>query len=162
MNVTDNKPGNVPPFDGLAVATSDRGTLYVVDRGAGTILALNTSGWPAGTVFIGEANDNNNPLVGTLDLSTGKVTPLGNTFVSPKGLLFVPGQFQVVSTLSTTVTSATASSSTAQSTFTAPAATATSSSTSSSSTPDYTLYGGIAVVIAVVVGVVAFAARRRK
>lgn len=90
LNVTDNKPGNVPPLDGIAVATSDHGTLYVVDNKAGKIQALDTTGWPKGTVFVGEPNDNKNPLVGTLDLSTGKITPLDNKFQSPKGLLFVP------------------------------------------------------------------------
>jgi hypothetical protein len=90
LNLTDNVPGNVPPIDGMAVATAGRGTLYVVDSKAGTIMALDTSGLPARTVFVGEPNDNNNPLVGTLNLSTGHITPFGNTFVSPKGLLFLP------------------------------------------------------------------------
>jgi hypothetical protein len=90
LTVTDNKPGNVPPIDGMAVATSSHGTLYVIDAKANTILALDTTGWRAGTVFVGEPSDQANPLVGTLDLSTGQVTPLGNHFLSPKGLLFVP------------------------------------------------------------------------
>jgi hypothetical protein len=90
LNLTDNVSGNVPPIDGFTVATSDRGTLYVVDAKAGTIQALNTAGWPKGTVFVGEPSDNGNPLIGVLDLSTGKISPLGNHFVSPKGLLFVP------------------------------------------------------------------------
>jgi hypothetical protein len=79
-----------PVVDGLAVATSGAGTLYVVDAKAGDIQAFDTSGWPAGTVFVGEPSDNGHPLVGTLDLSTGLITPLTNTFLSPKGLLFVP------------------------------------------------------------------------
>lgn len=91
LNVSDNQAGNVPPLDGLAVATTKRGTLYVVDSGANKMVALDTKGYPAGTVFVGEPKDNKNPLVGTLNLSTGAVTPLGNSFVSPKGLLFVPG-----------------------------------------------------------------------
>jgi hypothetical protein len=94
LGVTDNKAGNVPPIDGLAVATSNRGTLYVVDAKAGTIQALDTTGWKAGTVFVGEPSDNRNPLVGTLDLSSGIITPLGNSFQSPKGLLFVPAHDQ--------------------------------------------------------------------
>lgn len=94
LNVTDNKPGKVPPLDGIAVATSNHGTLYVIDAAASKILALDTTGWPAGTVFVGEPKDIGNPMVGTLDLSTGKVTPLGNSFVSPKGLLFVPDNEQ--------------------------------------------------------------------
>jgi hypothetical protein len=90
LHVTDNKSGNVPPVDGLAVATASKGTLYVVDASGNQIKALDTSGWPAGTVFVGEPKDNSNPLVGTLNLTTGVITPLSNTFVSPKGLLFVP------------------------------------------------------------------------
>jgi hypothetical protein len=92
LALTDNKPGNVPPIDGLAVATSDRGTLYVVDAATGTIQALDTSGWRAGTVFVGEPSDNGNPIIGTLNLSTGAIAPLGNSFQSPKGVLFVPSQ----------------------------------------------------------------------
>lgn len=91
LNLTDNVVGNMPPpIDGIAVATADRGTLYVVDAKANTIQALDTTGWPVGTVFVGEPNDNANPLVGILNLSTGHITPLGNSFQSPKGLLFVP------------------------------------------------------------------------
>ncbi|MCI4347259.1 MAG: hypothetical protein L3J97_01405 [Thermoplasmata archaeon] len=90
LNLTDNKTGNVPPIDGFTVATSDRGTLYVVDAKAGTIEALDTSGWEKGTVFVGEPSDNGNPLIGVLNLHTGVVTSLGNHFASPKGLLFVP------------------------------------------------------------------------
>jgi hypothetical protein len=90
LPLTDNVAGNVPPIDGLTVATAERGTLYVVDAGAGTITALKTNGWPAGTVFVAEPSDNSNPLLGTLDLWTGVITPLSNAFVSPKGLLFVP------------------------------------------------------------------------
>ena len=84
----------LPPIDGFAVATAGAGTLYVVDNkggsaGLGTITALSTSGWAPGTVFVSEANDTGNPLIGTLDLATGRITPLGNTFVNPKELLFV-------------------------------------------------------------------------
>ena len=88
---------NLPPLDGFAVATADAGTLYVVDNkggaaGTGSITALSTDGWHEGTVFVSEANDNGNQLIGTLNLHTGKVTPLGNTFANPKELLFVPSQ----------------------------------------------------------------------
>ncbi len=90
LNLTDNKVGNIPPADGIAVTTSASGTLYVVDSGANMIYALSTKGWPAGTVFMGEPSDNGNPLVGVVNLHTGVITPLANLFVSPKGLLFVP------------------------------------------------------------------------
>ena len=90
LSVTDNVPGNVPPIDGLAVATASQGTLYIVDSKAQTISALNTEGCPTGTTFVGEPNDNSNPFIGTLNLLTGKIAPLGNSFMSPKGMLFVP------------------------------------------------------------------------
>jgi hypothetical protein len=61
-----------------------------VDASGQAVEALDTTGWPAGTVFVTEASDNKNPLLGTLDLATGKITSLGNTFSSPKGLLFLP------------------------------------------------------------------------
>jgi hypothetical protein len=90
LSVTDNAAGNVPPIDGLAVATSGSGTLYVVDSGGNTIQAFSTLGCAKGTVFVGEPKDNANPLVGTLNLASGQITPFTNHFVSPKGLLFVP------------------------------------------------------------------------
>jgi len=90
LNLTDNVTGNLPPIDGLAVVTSDSGTLYVADAGAGSLLAFSTTGWPVGTVFVTEPKDNGNPLIGTLNLITGVITPLGNHLISPKGLIFVP------------------------------------------------------------------------
>jgi hypothetical protein len=60
-----------------------------VDAQAGAIQALDTVGWARGTVFVGEPSDNGNPLIGVLNLYTGVITPLGNHFLSPKGLLFV-------------------------------------------------------------------------
>src|SRR4029077_9562395 len=57
LNMTDNKAGNIPPLDDIAVATSGTGTLYVVDSGNNTILALNTKGWAAGTVSVSEPSD---------------------------------------------------------------------------------------------------------
>ena len=90
LNLTDNVSGNLPPIDGIAEATADAGTLYVVDAKAETITALSTNGWSQGTLFVGEPRDNGNPLVGTLSLSTGKISPLANPFESPKGMVFLP------------------------------------------------------------------------
>jgi hypothetical protein len=90
LNLTDNVQGNIPPVDGLAVATSSSGTLYVVDSKSNTIQEFSTIGCARGTVFIGEPDDNSNPLVGTLNLMTGRITPFQNHFESPKGLVFVP------------------------------------------------------------------------
>lgn len=83
-------PSSQPPVDDIAVATADQGTLYVTDPTAGTVSALSTAGLPAGTVFAAETSDAKTPFVGTLDLATGVITPLGNTFTNPHGLLFVP------------------------------------------------------------------------
>ena len=83
-------PSSHPPVDDVTVATADRGTLYVTDPTAGKVTALATAGLPRGTVFAAEASDTSTPLVGTLDLATGVITPLGNTFSNPHGLLFVP------------------------------------------------------------------------
>lgn len=90
LNLTDNVSGNLPPIDGIAVATASEGTLFSVDAGPGTISALVTDGFSKGTVFVSEPSDNGNPLLGVLDLFTGHITPLGNHVVSAKGLLFVP------------------------------------------------------------------------
>ncbi len=91
LNLSNHgSPSSHPPVDDVAVATSNKGTLYVTDPTSGTITALSTAGLPAGTVFAAEASDTNTPLVGTLDLATGVITPLGNTFTNPHGLLFVP------------------------------------------------------------------------
>lgn len=91
LNLSDGT-ANPAPLDGFAVATADSGTLYVVDHGdpAHPITALHTGGWGEGTVFVSEPNDNKNPLIGTLNLHTGVVTPLDNAFQNPKELLFVP------------------------------------------------------------------------
>jgi hypothetical protein len=83
-------PSSHPPVDDITVATADQGTLYVTDPTAGKVTALSTAGLPRGTVFAAEASDTNTPFVGTLDLATGVITPLGNTFSNPHGLLFVP------------------------------------------------------------------------
>jgi len=87
LNPTGTTP---PPVDDVVVATADRGTLYVTDNGAGTVTALLTDGLPAGTIFAAEASDTGTPFVATLNLKTGRLTPFGNTFTNPKGLLFVP------------------------------------------------------------------------
>jgi hypothetical protein len=80
--------GTIPTVNDLAVATSDEGTLYVTDPDK--VVALSTKGLPRGTVFVAETKDTGAPLVGTLDLGTGKITPLGNMLANPHGLLFVP------------------------------------------------------------------------
>jgi hypothetical protein len=162
LNLTDNKPGNVPPVDGFAVATSSSGTLYVVDAKAGTIQAFDTTGWPTGTIFIGEPNDNSNPLVGTLNPSTGRITPFSNTFESPKGLLFVPSSVLSVDTtaLATTVTQTTTQMSTETSVSVSTATTTVDMPSTDAGLLDG-LYGVTAVLVAIVL-VLGYVALRKR
>jgi hypothetical protein len=155
LNLTDNKPGNVPPVDGFAVATSGSGTLYVVDAKAGTIQAFDTTGFPTGTIFIGEPNDNSNPLVGTLNPFTGKITPFTNTFASPKGLLFVPSS--ALSVVTTTSTATMTETTTQVSTQTSVSTSMVDTSGSSAGL----LYGVIAVLVIIVLALGYAAARKR-
>lgn len=80
--------GSTPSVDGMAVATASSGTLFVVDRAHDTIQSLPRTD-PSGTVYVTEDNGSNNPLIGTLDLTTGLVTSFA-TGGNPKGMLFVP------------------------------------------------------------------------
>lgn len=93
LNLTDNVSGNLPPIDGIAITTANGGTLYASDAlggsGAGSILKFDTAGWPAGTVFVTEPDDNGNPFIGILNLTTGVITPFANHLLDPKGLIYV-------------------------------------------------------------------------
>jgi hypothetical protein len=46
---------------------------------------FDTSGWSARTVFVREPDDNGNPLIGTLNLFTGQITPLATRTPTPRG-----------------------------------------------------------------------------
>jgi hypothetical protein len=87
LNLTSTS--GTPVVDDVLVTTAGKGTLYVTDNSTGDITALSTDSLPAGTVFASSAVGSNN-FLGTLDLKTGNVIPLGNSFTTPKGLLFVP------------------------------------------------------------------------
>lgn len=80
-----------PPLDGIAVATADHGTLFMVDKGAQPVRAFDTAGFPAGTVFATEDN-HGTPTLGTLDLTNGQFASLGVPVSNPKGLVFVPSR----------------------------------------------------------------------
>lgn len=80
--------GSNPSVDGLAVATASSGTLYVVDRAHNTVEALPRQD-AVGTTYVAEDNGSNNPLIGTVDLTTGTIKPFA-TGGNPKAVLFVP------------------------------------------------------------------------
>jgi hypothetical protein len=82
--------GSAPSVDGMAEATAPSGTLFFVDRPNDTIKSIHRTD-PSGTVYVGEDNGSNNPLIGTLNLTTGSITPFPfATSGNPKGILFVP------------------------------------------------------------------------
>jgi hypothetical protein len=79
---------STPSVDGMAAATASSGTLFVVDRAHDTIQSISRTD-PSGTVYVGEDNGSNNPLIGTLNLTSGVITSFA-TGGNPKGMLFVP------------------------------------------------------------------------
>ena len=81
-----------PQVDDIRWADRANGTLVVVDQKAATVYAI-TGPFRRGTVFA--AIPSGGPLagvLGTINLFTGKVDPFGTGFVSPKGLLYLPGR----------------------------------------------------------------------
>jgi hypothetical protein len=87
LTISDGS-SSTPSVDGQAVATSASGTLYWVDRATNTINTLPRTD-PVGTAYVGEDNGSGHPLVGTLNLTSGIISPIvsgGN----PKGMVFVP------------------------------------------------------------------------
>jgi len=77
--------------DDFTWATTGEGTLYAVDTSANTISAIKGPFAP-GTAFISVPKSDTGVAgyVGTVNLTTGSVTPLGISLTNPKGLLFVP------------------------------------------------------------------------
>ena len=69
--------------DDTVFPTSANGTFYMTDTGGNTVYALNATGLAPGSVYIDVGNE-----FGSLDLSTGIVTPIF-TGVSPHGVVFV-------------------------------------------------------------------------
>ncbi len=75
--------------DDTAWATSANGTLYFTDGGSNKVYSL-TANFTPGTVFVSSPSDSGVAgFVGTLDLSTGNITPITAGLNSPKGLVFV-------------------------------------------------------------------------
>ena len=69
--------------DDTVFPTTSNGIFYMTDTGGNTVYALNATGLAPGSVYIDVGNE-----FGSLDLSTGIVTPIF-TGVSPHGVVFV-------------------------------------------------------------------------
>jgi hypothetical protein len=77
-------------LDDTVWATAAQGRLFVVDGAQNAVYTLRSNFTP-GTVFTEMPSDSTiKSAVGTVDLSTGFVTPIAVGFGSPTGLLFVP------------------------------------------------------------------------
>ncbi len=77
--------------DGLAWATASTGTMLVVDGATNKITSI-TGSFTPGTLFItGPSDSGVAGFVGTVNLTTGTITPVATGFNSPTGLLFIPG-----------------------------------------------------------------------
>ena len=77
-------------IDGLAWATSATGSLVMTDNSGNTVYSI-TGAFTPGTVFVDTASDSGVPgMVGTLNLTTGQITPIVTGFTNPHGLTFVP------------------------------------------------------------------------
>ncbi|AGK96709.1 LPXTG cell wall anchor domain-containing protein [Clostridium pasteurianum] len=77
-------------IDDMAWATSTQGTLYVTDTADNKVYAI-TGNFTKGTAFVAAPNDSGvGGFVGTIDLTSGIITPVAFGMKSPHGLLFVP------------------------------------------------------------------------
>jgi len=77
-------------IDDIAWATSTKGTLYVTDSSDNKVYEI-TGKFTKGTAFVSAPNDSGvGGFVGTIDLTTGLITPVAIGMKSPHGLLFVP------------------------------------------------------------------------
>ncbi len=77
--------------DALAWATASTGTMLVTDAGTNKTTSISGQFTP-GTLFITAPSDSGVAgFVGTVNLTTGTITPVATGFNSPHGLLFIPG-----------------------------------------------------------------------
>jgi hypothetical protein len=77
-------------LDDIAWARSESGRLFVVDSGTNAIYTMRGELSPT-TIYTAAPSDSGVAgFVGTVDKSTGIITPIAIGFGSPTGLLFVP------------------------------------------------------------------------
>ncbi len=87
-----------PQLDDL-VQVNGAGRLLVVDQKGDSVYSINTRTVRPGTVFVSQPAPStgdlpNDAALGVVDLTTGVVTHLHTTFISPKGLLVIPSDQQ--------------------------------------------------------------------
>jgi hypothetical protein len=89
QTVTKTPIGNQE--DDTVWATANSGRLFIADGTKNAIYTVNWSG-PKGTVFTEAPNDSGVVgFVGTIDMTTGFITPIITGMGKPTGLIFVPG-----------------------------------------------------------------------
>ena len=83
---------SAPQVDDVRWTTSPHGTLFVTDGAANKVYAI-TGSFGKNTVLTAIPSDSPSLAgdIGSIDLSTGTVTPIVTGFQSPKGLLYLPG-----------------------------------------------------------------------
>jgi hypothetical protein len=81
-------PGTVVPVetDDTAFVTSSQGFLIFADKGLNQVFILEKQAFAPGTAFTAA---DGGPFVGTVDLTTGVVTPIVTGLKNPGGMIFV-------------------------------------------------------------------------
>jgi hypothetical protein len=72
--------------DDTAFVTAPTGMILIADKGLNTVYALQRNAFVPGTVFTAA---DGGPFVGTLDMTSGVVTPIVTGLSNPGGLIFV-------------------------------------------------------------------------
>ncbi len=77
-------------IDGLTYATKSKGTLLLTDNSNNRIYAI-TGSFTNGGAYVSTASDSTvTKMVGSLDLTTGAITPIAIGFTNPHAMIFVP------------------------------------------------------------------------
>jgi hypothetical protein len=72
--------------DDTAFVTSSKGFILFADKGLNTVFALKGNAFAPGAAYTAA---NGGPFVGTLDTTSGVITPVATGVVNPSGLIFV-------------------------------------------------------------------------
>jgi hypothetical protein len=72
--------------DDTAFVTSSKGFILFADKGLNTVFALKRNAFAPGAAYTAA---NGGPFVGTLDTTSGVITPVVTGVVNPSGLIFV-------------------------------------------------------------------------